>query len=352
MKKFYFASLASLFLLSACSKDENTPAESIPDGIVFELSAVNELNTSRAPLYSQEAVHSVENVSVYVFQQSGLDYLYLKTFTITGWTKGSNFMRYEVPAGETLPAGTYKFLGVGTDNGSPYTLTTPTPATKFDDFSAWIATASNQELEIFSGSTTAPVVGTGARIPILMTRQVAGVLGYFKNVPAEIGGVQVKFLRLTVSNANKQVNLTTSAGSNPINVNYMIINSDLSGQTVNSDGAYSGNNLTAQGIQKLPNTQLNGAFLLPVNLITMTLGLYDQNGLPLKTWVVMDTALSTFNILPNHFYTLGVKTQNGNTNGGGGVGAIPDAPIDLMKDQVISVTISPAWTLRHDLVIL
>lgn len=356
MKKFYFAPLAGLLLLSACSKDVDS-AGSNPDQdkFVIELSAVNELSTSRAPLYSQEAIESIEVVNVYVFQKSGADYLYLKTYPISNWVKGGTFMRYEVSANDMLPIGDYKLLAVGTDtdngSGNPYTLTTPTSSTKFDDFSAWVTTLANQELEIFAGSKAVSVVGTGARIQVQMTRQVAGVLGYFKNAPADIGGTTVKFLRLTVNNANKKVNLTTGVGSDPLGANYDIIKVDLSTQAVNSDGAYVGNDLSAQGVIKLPNSQLNGAFLIPVTGITMTLGLYDQNNAPLKTWAISDNSQTTFSILPNHFYSLGTKAQAGNTNGGGGEGSTPDSAIDLMKDQVIIVSISPNWTLIHNLVI-
>lgn len=354
MKRFYFALLTSALLLGACSNEDKGASPSEPEGLVFELSAVNKLNTSasRAPLYSQDAVQSVSTVQVYVFTQTGSDFLYLKTYDISNWTEGGTFARYEVPAGETLPEGTYKFLAVGTDNDSPYMLTEPDATTNFNDFSASIPTASNQELEIFAGSVTAPVVGVGARIPIVMTRQVAGVLGYFKNVPAEMDGVAVKYLRLTISSANKSVNLTTGIGSSSTDADYTIIDVDLSTQTVNSDGAYTGNDLSEEGVVKLANSQLNGAFLIPVNGVTMTLGLYNATDEPLKTWVVMDGLLPEFSILPNHFYSLGTKTKSDSTDGGGGVGSIPDMAIDLMTDQTITVTITPAWTLIHDLVII
>lgn len=356
MKRFFTVPLAAALLLGACAENDESKGAKEPQGIVFELSAVEKLTDgfgTRAPLYSQEAVQAVEVVNVYVFAQSGVDYLYTKTFPVT-WTKGSTFKRFEIPAGQTLAPGSYKFLAVGRDNDqvNPYNFTNPTPTTKFDDFSAWITSLANQELELFAGSQIAVIVGTGARIPIQMTRQVAGVLGYFKNVPADINGSTVKYLRLTVSNANKMVNLTTGFGSDPGNTAYNIINVDLSTQTVNSNGAYSGNDLTAQGVVKLPNTQLNGAYLIPINGVTMTLGLYDAANVPLKTWSVIDGVSPLINVLPNHFYALGIKTKTGNTDGGGGVGSIPDAPIDLMKDQVITITIIPDWTLIHNLGIL
>lgn len=52
----------------------------------------------------------------------------------------------------------------------------------------------------------------GTRVSIEMTRKVAGVLGYFKNVPQVLNGSTVKYLRLKVSNSNQQVNLTNGDG--------------------------------------------------------------------------------------------------------------------------------------------
>lgn len=358
MKKLFSIPLAGcLLLMGACSDKENSMDTPSLNGVVIELSAVNKLDDGfRAPLYSQEAVQSVEVVNVYVFQKQadpGTDYLWMQTIPITGWVKGSTFQRYEIATADDFPVGSYKFLAVGTDNASvnPYTITSMSSSTKFDDVMASIATASNQELEIFAGSKAASVTvtGGGMRVPIQMTRQVAGLLGYFKNVPAEIGGTTVKFLRLTMSNGNKAVNLTTGVGSSPIAANYNIFNVDLSTQSI-TDGIYNGNDLTAQGVVKLDKTQLNGAFLLPINGVTLTLGLYDTNGAPLKTWTVLDNLSASLNILPNNFYALGVKTQAGNTNGGG-TGSTPDSPIDLLTDQSITLTILPNWAAFHNLVI-
>lgn len=356
MKNLYAVTmLAGALFMSACSKDDGSSDNQEPKGVVFELSAVEQINLAKGPLYSQEAVQTVENVNVYVFQLAGSDYLYLKTFNIPGWTKGSTFNRYEVPTADMVPAGDYKFLAVGRDLNDSFTLTTLTAGTtKYEDMAASVAAAGN-EVELFAGTKQVTVSGQGMRVPIQMTRQVAGVLGYFKNVPYNIAGTDVKYLRLTVNNSNKSVNLTTSFGTTPTSASYNIINMDLSGQAKNADGTYAGNDLNAQGVVKVANSQLSGAYVIPVNNVTLTLGLYDTSGNVLKTWSVVDNTQSTFNILANHFYSLGTKTQTGNTTGtgtgGGGGTPTPDAPIDLFKDQSISITITPDWTLIHNLVI-
>lgn len=356
MKNLLYLSVSFLLMFASCSNDD----EAVPGGnpengqLTFDIAAVNQLNASsetRGPVYSQEAVQHVTDVKVYAFKNDGTNYVYVKTYDITGWTDGTTFKRYAVASGDNLVAGDYKFLGVGRDANDMYTLPTLLPTTKYQDMVASIA-ASGNETEIFAGTTPYMITALGSRVNILMTRQVAGVLGYFKNVPAAINGTAVKYLRLSVSNSNHQVNLTTGNGAAPTGTAFNIINMDLSGQTVNGD-VYAGNDL-GSGVVKLPNTQLMGSFFLPVPGISMTLGLYDASSNPLRTWVVTSLVLPVFDIMANHFYTLGKKSYAGTTTGDPGNPGDPtddDAPIDLFTDQNISITITPNWTLIHDLTI-
>lgn len=356
MKKLLL-SIATCGLLfgTACSKND-VPEQVKPGTIVFDIEAVNALDT-KASIYSQEAIHSIENVNVYVFKNTGSvlapTYTYFSMVNIPNWTKGSNFMRYEVATANNIPQGDYKFIGVGRDITDQFTLTTPlTPGTtNYIDFSASV-TAAGMENEIFSGTTNIMITSAGVRVPIIMSRQVAGVLGYFKNVPVEIGGSEVRYLRLTILNSNKSINLTSGIGSMPTNATHNLIDVDLSTQVKNSDGTYGGNDLTAQNVVKVANSQLNGAFVIPVNNVTLTLALYGTDGTTvLKSWNVYDVGvIPTFNILPNHFYSLGHKVSSTSTTGTV-LDPTPDSPIDLMTDQEITITINPAWTLVHNLTI-
>lgn len=347
MKKIalLFASCAIIF--GSCAKNEGRENGLAPGTLRFEVSAKNSIET-RADLYSQEPVHSVANVKVYVFQKSESDYLYFKTYTIP-WALNESFARYDVLTADMLPAGDYKFLAVGRDATDNFTLPALTAnTTKYEDFIVSVS-AAGEETEIFAGNYTATVSSEGMRIPITITRQVAGVLGYFKNIPADIGGTAVKYLRLTVSDSNLDLNLTTSLGADPTGAPYNLIDVDLSAQTINSDGAFSGNDLTAQGVVKVANSQLNCAFVMPVTGITLTLGLYSAADAPLKTWVILNEgSASNFNIVANHFYALGTKVAADSATGTT-EDPRPDSPIDLMKDQAITVTITPNWTLIHDM---
>jgi hypothetical protein len=121
-----------------------------------------------------------------------------------------------------------------------------------------------------------------------------------------------------------------------------------------SGGLYVGNDLSGQGVVKVSNSQLSGAFFMPVSGITLTLGLYDTNGDPIKTWSVKDSSngnADIFNITANHFYSLGTKKQAGNTTGGTSDPGDADDPIDLLTDQDIVITISPDWSAIHNLII-
>lgn len=360
MKKWMFFVVASMFVFAACSDEDEPAVQSEPEEgtVTFELSAVNKLSdgiSTRTPVYSQEASQHVTRVSIYAFQfvSASSSYLHYKTYSVTGWSDGTTFKRFAVPDGDKLPAGTYKFLAVGRDASDQFSVTTPTSSTTYGDMLATIV-STGQESEIFSGSADATVTDQGARVSIEMTRKVAGILGYFKNVPQQLNGNTVQYLRLTVSNSNQQVNLTTGTGINTTPASYNIIDINLSGQTV-TNGVFVGNDLSSQGVVKVANSQLGGAFYIPVSGVTMTLGLYDSTGAAIKEWAVKDSSngnATTFDILANHFYSLGTKGATGSTNGGtpGDTGD-DDNPIDLLIDQNIVITISPAWSLIHNLII-
>lgn len=357
MKKWAFSIAASLFVLAACSDEASLDDSSVPgDGTVtFEISAVNQPSISRAPLYSQEATQHVTRVSVYafLFNPSTSSYLYHKTYQVADWSDGMTFKRFAVPDNDKLPAGDYKFLAVGRDATDQWNVTIPTSSTTYGDMLASV-TSTGQETEIFSGSADAVITSQGARVSIEMTRQVAGILGYFKNVPQQLNGQVVRYLRLSVSNSNQRLNLTTGTGVNTVTASYNVMDIDLSGQRV-ENGVYTGNDLSSQGVVKVAGSQLGGCFYIPVSGVTMTLGLYDQAGAAIKEWVVKDSAsgnATTFDILANHFYSLGTKGVSGSTNGGTpGDSGDDDNPVDLLTDQNIVITISPAWSVIHNLVI-
>lgn len=364
MKKLVFLAMASALLFSCSNNDDPLPnEEGQKGGVTFEVSAVNGLTDGmggRGALYSQEAVQNITNVQVHAFLSNGSgNFLYKKTYDISGWTAGTTFKRFEIASDDDLGPGTYKFLAVGRDASDTYTIT-PSPfdaTTSYSDVEAMVA-ANGGESEIFAGSADA-VITDGSRVSIPMTRKVAGVLGYFKNVPEKLNnadGVEktVRYIRLTATDANKRVNLSTGVGISTEVAPYQIFEIDMNGQTV-TGGVYPGNDLSSQGVIKVANSQLAGAFMIPVADVQFTLGLYDTSDNVVKTWSVLNGTNDTFSLLANHFYSLGVKKATGSTDGSTpgnpGQPGDEDAPIDLLNDQNIVITVSPAWELVHNLVI-
>ncbi|WP_300761531.1 FimB/Mfa2 family fimbrial subunit [uncultured Parabacteroides sp.] len=357
MKYFMMGAVFTMLMTACSSEDEVTPdVEGYDGNVVFEISAVNKLSDgkdTKGAVYSQEATQNVTDVKVYAFVSTdATNYYWAKTFTISDWTVGTSFKRYAVADADKLPAGDYKFLAVGRDASDMFTLPAMSGSVKFENVIASV-TASGNESEIFSGFAAAQISDKGgARVSIEMIRKVAGVLGYFKNVPQTLDGQAVKYLRLTVNNVNQQVNLTSGSGINTAVTPFRIIDLDLTTQPV-VGGVYSGNDLSGAGVVKVPNSQLGGLFLIPVSGVTLTLGLYTADGTVIKEWVVKDSSgnLTTFDIQANHFYSLGMKAKANTTTGEPGDPGDDDAPVDLLTDQNIVITISPAWELIHNLVI-
>lgn len=357
MKKLMYLVAMSALLFACSDNDDPSPATESEAGVTFEISAVNGMQNgiSRAPVYSQDATQHVTRVSVYTFlyDSGSSNYVYNRTFDITGWDDGTTFKRYTVDSAQPLNPGDYKFLAVGRDASDMFTITDTSTNPTFDEMTASI-TQSGNESEIFAGWSQATIndQGKGGRISIEMTRKVAGVLGYFKNVPQMIDAATVTSLRLTATDSNQKVNLTNGTAITTAVQPYEIININLTGQSV-AGGVYTGNDLSGKGVVKLPNSQLGGSFFMPVSAVKLTLALYDSGGNVLKSWVVKDSGGSnTFDILANHFYSLGSKYKINSTDGGGTPSTNDDdSAIDLLTDQSIVISINPAWDTIHNLVI-
>lgn len=351
MKKMILTLASGILLFTACQKNDDV-LQSTGDNsasLSFEITAGASSVMNKVAIYGQEPVLHVTNVKVYAFKSNGNDFLYAKTYDITGWTDGMNFKRYDVPDTDTLPVGTYKFLAVGRNATDMYTLTSLTAATKYEDMAASVTTNGNEN-DIYAGSTQVTISGAGARVSIDMKRKVAGIMGYFKNIPEQINGTTVRYLRLSATNVNQGVDLTSGAGIPTAATPFNIIDIDLNGQTV-SNGIYTGNDLTAQGVVKLPNTQLSGMYIIPVSGITLTLGLYDTGGNALKTWTVKNAGTTSFQLAANNFYGLGQKIKAGYTDNNTGDPSDDDNPVDLLSNQEISITIIPAWDVINNLTI-
>lgn len=355
MKKWMLFPVASLFVFAACTNDENAMVQPEPvnGNVSFEISTVNRLST-RA-LNSQTTAQHVTDVSVYAFQNDGGgNYLYFRTYNNTdiGWTDGTSSKIYVVPqadATKKIPVGDYKFVAVGRETTDNYTL--PTFVAGTTTYEEMIASVSGAVTEIFSGSSAVmSITADGARIPIEMTRAVAGVLGYFK-VPVKMNNVTVNSLVLSIDDTNTSVNLTNGAAIADVTTPATVFTIDLSAAVdADLDGYY--DNVTAAGVVTLPNSRLTGAYLLPVAGVTLTLALNDATATPLKTWTVaVDGVSGPANLLANNLYSFGTKMMDDSTTNNDADPSNDDDALDLMTDQEIILTINPNWASVSDLTI-
>ncbi len=344
MKTKYLLVIAVL-ILAACTKEDNplSITQNTSGEVSFEVSTAPVVSIKQA-IYSQETSSSVTRVNIYAFTTTdGVVYTYAKTFTMAGWSEGVTFQRFVVPDTSKLAQGTYTFLAVGRNLTDNFTVTVPSSTTTLADMQASVS-ASGNESDIYAGIAQAVISSDGSRISIEMKKKVAGIMGYFKNVPQELNGQTVKYLRMTLSNVNQAVTLSTGVGVPTAASTYNVIDMDLSSQSV-TGGVYVGNNLVSQGVVKLPNSQLSGSFIIPVSGISITLGLYDATGTAIKTWTVVNGVTTSFSLAANTLYSLGQKMQAGSTDNGTGTPGDDDNPIDLLVDQEIAITINPNWDL-------
>lgn len=333
---FLILFLFSVFLVG-CSNDEDTnpPANG---KVVIDLATVNPIQLKS--IYSQEATNRVTAVTLYAFKSDGSNYILEKTYNVSDWALGTTFKRYEIPAGEEPSPGDYIFMAVGEEQKSEYLFDN---TNHLSDFRA-ILEKKVGTTEFFAGSSSqVQVLSTGARVTLEMKRKVSGIMGYFSNVPKVMDGKDVGHLRLIATRVNIAENVTSAVGEKPDENEHVILHFDLQQQGIDPTlEVFMGNDLSAAKVSKLKNTQLSGAYLLPIDKTVLILRLYEKDGTTvIKEWPVLYKGDKEFELKPNYLYTLGVKHTTTGTKG--------DEPIDLMKNFVAALTLNPNWDGLGDL---
>lgn len=344
MKKVLLLSAMCALLATGCAKQENNGWK--PGTVQFVITAGGA--ETRAIYSEEDIVPTISNVNVYAF----VDDVYTATIPVPGWTNDGVTMTLTEADSNILPAGDYKFLAVGRVAADGFNLPDDFTGLGYDEAIAELQVA-NVVGDIYAGIDAETLTDEGGRVEIDMTRKVAGIMGYFVNVPAVMGGKTVGYMRLTMDATNTAVDLTDGTGSAPSGNTFDVLEFDFTAQTP-VDGVYPGIDLSGEGVVTLPNSYLNGAFVMPVEA-TFTLGLYDAdttNTVALKTWTV--NGGDPLAIDANFLYTIGQKKQAGNTNGGTSDDPTPtpdddDMGFDLTSDQELTITISPEW---EDVVII
>lgn len=369
-----------LLTFSACSNDDafNEDETNVTAGetrnveLTFNFS-VNSGEQTRGgrPLYSSEALQQVNAMKVYVFkEESGGEYVYSEEIN------GSNFgFNNSIAVGteshsytltDKLADGKYKFLAVGYEEGygTTFEALTMTPdATKLSDLLLKLNAGQNAD-EVFSGVSepvTVSATSTSFNVGVKLHRVVAGILGYFKNVPYQIEKdgnlVQVKHVLVNVIKKGTSAKLADRTANGVDESKYTIIDIDMSSYTPDEANNWYDVPAKSGAVATVENSVLQGAYSLPIAAVTgnNTLEVVltgDDRSTVLKTFKVKDGESSVFAINANHFYSLGQKMTNGGTDGGTpDPGTDDDDPIDLSKDEIITITVNADWTTIHNLTI-
>lgn len=382
MKKNYFAMAilaCGLLTFSACSNDDafNEDETNVTAGetrnveLTFNFS-VNSGEQTRGgrPLYSSEALQQVNAMKVYVFKESGGEYVYSEEInggnfgfnnsTAQGTESHSYTLTDKLTVGDT-----YKFLAVGYEEGYGNTfnaLTMTENTTKLSELLLELKAGQNAD-EVFSGvsdAVTVSATSTSFNVGVELHRVVAGILGYFKNVPYQIEKdgkmVQVKHVLVNVVKKGTSAKLADRT-ANGVEDKYTIIDIDMNSYSKDGDNNWYYVAAQSGNVATVANSVLQGAYSLPIaavassNTLEVVLTGEDKSTV-LKTFKVKDEESSEFAINANHFYSLGQKMTNDGTDGGTpDPGTDDDDPIDLSKDQIITITVNADWSDIHDLTI-
>lgn len=403
------AAAVAALSLAACQKefiyvdDNGNPVELLKPGEgVISLGIVNAgLGTKAArPVGSSEAANNVSQVELIAFRSDAQDGAYTKDETVTLKDgEGKMIVAWSGTSGNTheghtdqektvkvqgLQAGKwYKFIAVGYNGESnPYGdyAGTDDKLQTVTEKTAYLGAGAVEEL--FAGTSVKIQASESANfksdVSVRLTRQVAGMLGYFHKVPAEVDGTAVTFVKVYASAQYKlftypHVNKVDDfAGYNGVAsskvegesevlsfpVSTLQTGTDENGFYTFGEAPYATGYTAPEGLKLKENSIFGGCYLIPYgeDLAGQTLTVKICGGTSgetvLKTFkVTSGTGVEKkydFDILCNNFYSLGKKIDT-DTDNGGGEPEDPDTPIDLSGNTDIVVTICDQWDVLHNL---
>ncbi len=384
---FLLLAVAGMTTFTACSNDDElTVTESTEQArpvtldFDFNLSAGG-LKRAGRPLYSSQALQQVNDMMVYVFKENSGSYTYTGTsYDITAFDNAAatGDENHSLEIETALTDGSYKFLAVGLEDATTYSPIAFTANTTTLE-AAEIQLADAQKAgEFFAGSTNVYAVNAETQslgVSITLTRVVAGVLGYFKNVPYQLIAANGSMKRVTKvavqlnQNANKAAFVAPGTeltfGDGSAYTELMSIAFDDQAAKDEAKNIYTCAEVTtgSEGNPaKVENSFLVGGYSLPCAALTgkatMKVVLYAGDE-ALKTYPVqMESSQTDFALSRNTFYGIGHKEADNNTTGekdpddGDEDDPNPgeeDDPIDLSKDQIITITVNANWEAIHDL---
>lgn len=360
--KIYFSvALAGALSLTACHNDEadkSPVAPANPVEVNFQVKVNSGLETRAGrPLYSYEALQQVNNLQLLLFKDGRYDQTVQVTegFGNTAPNAGETFTFRFLPL---LSAGTYTFLAAGFEEEVLKTYVMPDLEGKtIDDAILTLADGADAD-EFFvglSGEYTVSETTKSMTAEVELRRAVAGVLGYFENIPYRLvhNGqmTQVEKVCVELSCRATAVNLRDRSANAKQEAVYRLLEIDLTGEKRADDGNYFACPAVTEGAYtKVANSYLAGGYTLPYTATdgaTLKVVIRGAGDVVLKSYPVIAKqearALpSAFDIEADHFYGVGRKSKDTSDPG-------DDDPIDLSKDQVITISVDAAWATVHRL---
>lgn len=355
MKKgMFFALAASSLLFSACSSDDAVVStegqnEAVQQ-IVLQVASSGDGLTTRAgrPLYSSQALQTIQNVCVVIYKDDATKTIVKKTKL--NWKDSKKYDNHgrqftlTYKGNERLSEGNYKVMAVGYSDGSDYTysldVTSETAlAGSYSDLTATLKTGKKDAEEVFAGDAALTINadkkitnltnGEENGVAVTLHRQVAGSFGYFQNIPASVNGKAAATLRLVVRDKNDMLTFNnfnssfTEAGATGSTIKYYVNGSKSAAApssdalfkdggngyvlySINLDTWFPGGDQNNDGVLNAKDTNwkhpddvktkvvegsvFGSSFVIPFNLTsgksTMELQLLDDGGNIIKFWTV------------------------------------------------------------------
>lgn len=411
--------IAGITLLASCSNDEIVPAidngsNGVESEITLALSSGGSGLETRAgrPVNSSAAANSVDKVQLKLYKKNtGTSSWEEATgVKITGTAiDNNNILTWSGPTGEGVPGtgsreekqtiklkelgeGDYKIIAYGYQTGHGYVSPTFTDNTTDGGYFttsqiAYVAGDNGTNVEeLFAGSADFQADSKGkittAKVEVKMHRQVAGMIGYFRNIPVkklnEEGiATAVRYVKVkTVAQADKFKfpSVESFNGVDQATGDYTLLTYDLStiigpskyNQQVNDAKEDLTKTFTIAARTEVPVTVANsifaGRFIVPFSAIvdqnTLRVVLEDESSNELRSWNIKintttggDNPGNTlkYNIERNKFYSIGQKIRADATEDPGEPGKDPDTPVDLNNDNDIIVILNDAWDVIYNM---
>lgn len=290
MKKgMFFALAASSLLFSACSSDDAVVStvgqnEAVQQ-IVLQVASSGDGLTTRAgrPLYSSEALQTIQNVRVVIYNADTKEIVKDAT---QDWTKSTTYNNHghgrqftlTFKGNDRLEKGNYKVMAVGYSNESDYEYSlnaTSAVGLTYNDITATLKAGKKEAEEVFAGDADLKIgddkkitnltSGEENGVAVTLHRQVAGSFGYFQNIPASVNGKAAAILRLVVRDKNDMLtfnNFNSSFTDAATSTIKYYVNSSKSASAATADAKF--------------NNKEDGYVLYSINLNTWFPG-GDQN---------------------------------------------------------------------------